>query len=282
LTTALFINGTLTSPDSVGGEPTCRIELTDPNGDAINTGFITLELPAGQEITFEVENGNTLRFRCPAIAVQARVRVNTDAEAELAGESTQLTTVADAPKSPSNAGAMLESTFMLEAEPGVQTVRLAMPAKQLEQPPPATPEPEPEPAPELVPPNDGSGSLGSGSLGSPADPPTKRGPPIAKTKVELTISPANPTLERNLKAMSSRLEACVPKPPKPAAKVSCQVQQDAAGTIVNVTVDDAQLRKQDRDAADCVQREVNSWALGKTVYNPDRAASQVTLHFGAR
>jgi hypothetical protein len=284
LATALFINGTLTTTDGIDTGPTCRIELTDPNGDAINTGFITLELPAGQEIAFEIENGNTLRFRCPTIAVQARVRVNTDEAAELAGESTQVTAVNDAPESPSDAGAMLESTFMLQAEPGVQTVRLAVP------PGPKQPEPEPEPEPEPIktepteveptPSGDSSGSLGSATDPLPSR--NRASPAAAKTQVELTLSPPNPTLERNLKAMSPQLEACVPSPPKPAAKVTCQVQHDAAGAIVSVTIDDAQLRKQDPDAADCVQREVNSWAPGKSVYNSEPAASRVTLRFGAR
>ena len=293
LTTALFINGTLTTAEGVGldGEPTCRIELTDPNGGAINSDFITVELPAGQEIEFKIENGNTLRFKCPTLAVQARVRVNPNARAgsskqgiESAGDA-----VSTAPNAKADSGYTLESTFMIQAEPGVQTVRLGEAPQELAEPTPSQPAPADSGSVDSISLDSGSGSGLGSSLGSGSGDPIvdqqdvgSKSSTRRKTKVELSLAPPDAKLERSLKAKLTRLEACVPKAPKSPVQVTCEIQQDASGAIVNVMVNDAQLRKLDREAADCAKREIDSWALGDTKYDPSGPVAKVTLRFGAR
>jgi hypothetical protein len=282
LATALFINSALTTGGEIGGGATCRIELTDPNGNAINSDYITLELPAGQEIEFKIENGNTLRFKCPALAVQARVRVDTYAQAERSGDVPMTAASDPSPEAPGQR--MLESTFMIQPEPGMQTVRLGVAPDELAEPIPA---PKPDsidtstttPGPDL--------GLGSVEPEQPyvepepePEPGKKRTPAKPETTVELKVAPTNKKLESDLKAKLPGLAACVPNAPQPAVQITAMVQQDAANTIVNVMIDDANLRKQDPAAADCAQREINSWARGETKYNPDGEASTVTLKFG--
>ncbi|PRQ06122.1 SEFIR domain protein [Enhygromyxa salina] len=285
LTTALFINSALTPDDGIDVDgTTCRIELTDPSGNAINSDYITLELPAGQEIAFNIENGNTLRFRCPTVAVQARVRVDTQA-AETAVKSG--TTEADNPAADAPAQRMLESTFTIQPELEMQTVRLGVPPTELAQPLPAN-EPTPDEPDDSNDSNDSDDSddPGPGSLDSPVKDPVgpDRKQPTTKlgTKVELTLAPANPKLERVLKPKLERLTACVSTPPSPAVKVSCGLQQDTDGAIVNVRIDDAQLRAQDVDAADCAQRELRSWAEAGSKYDRTGSSTELTLKFSAR
>ncbi|KIG13771.1 hypothetical protein DB30_07617 [Enhygromyxa salina] len=286
LTTALFINGALTTDDAIDGGESCRIELTDPSGNAINSEYITLELPAGQQIEFKVENGNTLRFKCPTVAVQARVRVDTSVASELAGETAKvvagLNDVSDTPTPPTPR--MLESTFMIQPKVEMQTVRLGVAPDELTAPIPAS-----KPAPDSVDPQlpvPGSDpDLGALDQPDPSPEPAKKSLQAnskTKTKIELTITPANPKLERELKTKLERVEACVPSAPKSGTQVTCMIEQDAAGAIANVTIDDAQLRKQDRAAADCTQRELNSWAQGAGKYDPGGEPSKLTLKFGSR
>lgn len=61
---------------SGGSEPACRVQLTDGKGSLVEgIDHVSLELPSGHQIDVIVENGNTLRFACPPVAVQAQAHV---------------------------------------------------------------------------------------------------------------------------------------------------------------------------------------------------------------
>lgn len=155
LVTVLFINHAINGggdPGPGGGEgggeggrANCSIQLTDSSGNTVDDiSRVSIELPAGHAISVIVEDGKTLMFECPTVAVNARVNIERDSMVES-----------------SDYAAHIESDITISPEPGLKQVQLA---------PPRAPE-RPEEGGSVL----GSDGLGDGSvLGS--EEPAAEGP----------------------------------------------------------------------------------------------------------
>jgi hypothetical protein len=282
LLSVLVINNVLTAGGEGDGDgpPTCRIQVSDAAGAAIDDiSHVSLELPAGEEIEVIVEDGHTLRFACPQVAVNGHLRIQ---RGEVEAEGPE-------------AGEVFESDVALSPEPGLQHLRLASSARE----PEATP---PEADTELEDGAETDGGVAGGTesgagaeadteeaasaeaLGLPAK--KKRPPSRINRRGGPWVEPRTNNLALTLEASArrDRLLACYRAALKLQPQLSGEqvyaLEVDAAGKVVSVEPEGKALSEELRA---CVTSELASWQIGGNTSQPNErfgGSARLTLEFG--
>ncbi len=262
---------------SQGGEPSCRIQLTDGAGEVVTgIGHVVLELPSGDALEVVVEDGRTLKFACQPGAVQAQAHVFFAADPKEADPSESVEfgdqVASNTPRAASARGERIDGRILLpdpaEAElvDGVYKTRIMQiprepPLPSLQAPPDLLADPAPDntqtsaPEPIELDPDANSNSAGYGSQ-LPLDTP--------KFSLEVRASSPDRTLAARLAAGEDALRRCyergLTRDPKLSGRLVADVRITATGKVAGVAV---KSDLSDPSVGKCVIKLVEGWKLGK-------------------
>lgn len=276
LSVGLFLAQQVLEPEV---EPTCRIQLTHPDGSVIEgIDRVDLELPSGHLLEVVIEGGRTLRFACPQERVQVQAHVFLDAT-----ESAKL----QPPNAGDDGGTIIDGRIALPAGVEIgddiaqaQLVPVRPPRAITPKPNPdpgSNPDPSPsQPEPDPADPVDPEVPVEVGGVDAPA--PSK--PPKRTPKVK-PIS-ENPELQTRLSDQILVFQRCyeqgLANDPTLRGKIIGDVRTDPTGRVVDFEIIENDFSRSNREVASCIRKEIESWKVGKPK-NPRGVVDRISIDF---
>jgi hypothetical protein len=254
-------------------DPTCRIQLTDPNGSIVEgIDRVELELPSGHRLDVAIKDGNVLQFACPPSATQAQAHVFLRPPSAPMAETMSDAAQADDPDGREALAVRIDGRIELpsrhDAGPQLQRARLvevrrqspetSMTSAQVPKPEPE-PEPEPELPNELALPDETSDHVGLNAGQRPG-----HGGPAKLRTPQITATIANQALAaeftRNQPALRRCYETALTDKPGLGGALDLEFEIAASGQI-SAAVTRNRLQPADGTLTECIRRNVRTWKL---------------------